>query len=128
MCASRQACAPDLSWGSTAGFCTHTHMPTDATRPFVSCRSARSGSSSSSKTSRHMRKVSSGLQFDIELQPGQPGGNLLARRSILRLPPGLAVAALVEAKDPLESSIGMQVRCTASQDSAPKHSVKIAKS
>jgi hypothetical protein len=57
-----------------------------------------------------MRKVSSGLQFDIELQPGQPGGNLLARRSFLRLPPGLAVAALVEAKDPLESSIGMQVR------------------
>jgi hypothetical protein len=61
-----------------------------------------------------VRKVSSVLQFDIELtSEGQSrnssSNNLLARRSILRLPPGVAVAALTEAKDPLESSIGMQV-------------------
>jgi hypothetical protein len=77
------------------------------------CRSGQR-SSSSSQLSRHVRKVSSVLQFDIELtSEGQSrnssSNNLLARRSILRLPPGVAVAALTEAKDPLESSIGMQV-------------------
>lgn len=84
--------------------------------PCHACLSLRrSGQrTSSSKSSRHMRKVSSGLQFDIELtSEGQSrnssSNNLLGRRSILRLPPGVAVAALTEAKDPLESSIGVQV-------------------
>lgn len=54
------------------------------------------------------------LQFDIELMEGQPRNSSsanghLSRRSLLRLPTAMAVAALVEAKDPLESSIGMQV-------------------
>jgi hypothetical protein len=68
---------------------------------------------SSSKASKHMRKVSSGLQFDIELMEGQSRNssskNLLAGHQLARLPPALAVAALVEAKDPQESSIAMQV-------------------
>lgn len=60
-----------------------------------------------------MRKCSSGLQFDIELIEGQSrnssSANGLARKDLLRLPPAMAVAALIEPKDPLESSIGTQV-------------------
>lgn len=68
---------------------------------------------SSSKASEHVRKVSSSLQFDIELMEGQSRGSssksLLGSHHLAGLPPALAVAALVEAKDPQESSIAMQV-------------------
>lgn len=78
--------------------------------PVVGCRSAPRAASAGK---RHLRKDSSVLQFDIELMEGQPRNSSsngpLSRRSLLRLPIALAVAALVEAKDPLESSIGMQV-------------------
>jgi hypothetical protein len=68
---------------------------------------------SSSEASEHVRKVSSSLQFDIELMEGQSRSSssksLLSSHHLAGLPPALAVAALVEAKDPQESSIAMQV-------------------
>jgi hypothetical protein len=79
----------------------------------------RSGSSS-----RHMRKASSGLQFDIELASsldlnrggGATGAAALGssssrvrHRELLTLPPAVAVAALTEQLDHLERSVASQV-------------------
>lgn len=62
------------------------------------------------------------LQFDIELSEAPRNssstGNLT--RKSLRLPAALTVAALVEAKDPLESSIGMQVGSNTQPEAPPQ--------
>lgn len=77
--------------------------------PLVPCRSALR---QHTKDKTHLRKCSSGLQFDIELIEGQARSkstHYFMLKDPTRLPPAMAVAALIEPKDPLESSIGMQV-------------------
>lgn len=69
---------------------------------------------SSSRTGRHMRKASSSLQFDIELMEGQSlerssSTGRMRHKDLLHVPPDVAVAALTEHNDALESSIAMQV-------------------